>query len=526
MTIQEQEIEIIETEPKSTFSKVGSCGLIGVNAYPVEIEVDISGGLPNFILVGLPDAAINESRERVRSAIKSSNLEFPSKKIVVNLAPADTKKAGPTYDLPTAIGILAGCKVIDKNKLENLFIVGELGLSGKIRSVNGALSFVILAKSKNAKGIIIPKENEEEASLIPGINIYPISDLNEAINTINNLNTIQPLRKTTKKETTDSNNFNIDLSDVKGQILAKRALEIAASGGHHLLMIGPPGSGKSMLAHRLTTILPPLNQEERIEVTQIYSVAGKLTSGTKLINTRPFRSPHHSSSVPGLIGGGGIPQPGEISLAHKGVLFLDELTEFQKQVLDSLRQALESKEITISRSRRSSSFPCDFTLIAACNPCPCGYLGDNMKKCTCNSNNIKKYQSRISGPILDRIDLQTEVKRLTESELMNTKTQQESSSKIKEKVLKAKEIQNRRYKDFKILSNSHLSPKETKHFCQTDQKATLVLKEAIKTFALTGRSYDRVLKVSRTIADLENSDIIKDEHILEALQFRLNTFTK
>ena len=523
MKIQEKEIEIIETQTKSSFAKVSSCGLIGVNAYPVEIEMDISGGLPHFILVGLPDTAINESRERVRSAIKSSSLEFPTKKIVVNLAPADTKKAGPTYDLPIAIGILAGCELIDKNKLENLFIVGELGLSGKIRSINGALSFVILAKNQGAKGIIVPKENKEEALLIPGINIYPVSDLNEAINTINNLNTIQPLKRTIKEEIIDTNSFSIDLSDVKGQMLAKRALEIAASGGHHLLMVGPPGSGKSMLAQRLITILPPLSHEERIEVTQIYSIAGKLTSGTKLINFRPFRSPHHSTSVPGLIGGGSIPQPGEISLAHKGVLFLDELTEFQKQVLDSMRQALELKEITISRSRRSSSFPCDFTLIAACNPCPCGYLGDNIKKCTCNSNNIKKYQSRISGPILDRIDLQTEVKRLTESELMNTKTQQESSSKIKEKILKAKEIQQIRYKSLNILSNSHLSSKEMKHFCQVSSKASLLLKEAIKTFALTGRGYDRVLKVSRTIADLENSDIIKDEHILEALQFRLNS---
>ncbi|MBI3590485.1 MAG: YifB family Mg chelatase-like AAA ATPase [Candidatus Melainabacteria bacterium] len=517
----------METDVKSTFAKIYSCGLIGVSAYPVEIEVDISGGLPHFILVGLPDTAINESRERVRAAIKSSGLEFPSKKIVVNLAPADTKKAGPTYDLPIAIGILSGIEVLNKNNLEDMYVAGELGLSGKVRQVNGILSFVILAKNKNAKGIIIPKENQEEASLIEGIKIYPVSDLSEAIHVINNLNQIKPLTKgpNTKIENKNLINQN-DFSDVKGQMLAKRAFEIAASGQHHILMIGSPGSGKSMLAQRLSTILPSLNHEEKIEVTQIYSIAGKLNRETKLIANRPFRSPHHSTSTAGLIGGGSAPQPGEISLAHKGVLFLDEITEFQKQVLDSLRQALEIKEITISRSRKSCTFPCDFILIAACNPCPCGYFGDSVKKCICASNNIKKYQGRISGPILDRIDLQVEVKRLTEAELTSKKTDESHSSKaIKEKVLKSSEIQKRRYKDISILhTNSHLSSKEIKHFCELQSGAEKLLKEAIKTFCLTARSYDRVLKVSRTIADLENSAIIKDEHILEALQFRLNSF--
>ncbi len=519
-----EEIEIIEPQTKHLFAKVNSCGLVGVTAYQVEIEVDISGGLPNFILVGLPDAAINESRERVRAAIKSSGLEFPSKKIVVNLAPADTKKAGPTYDLPMAIGILAGNEIINSKNLDDLYIVGELGLSGKIRQVNGVLSFVILAKSKGAKGILVPKENIHEALLIEDMNIYPVSDLPEAIYTINNINTIQPHSQKAPQRI-DTTHNHLDFSDVKGQTLAKRAFEIAACGQHHILMLGPPGSGKSMLAQRLTSILPPLTYDEKIEVTQIYSACGKLSKERCLVSNRPFRSPHHNTSIAGLIGGGSIPQPGEISLAHNGILFLDELTEFQKNVLDSLRQALESKEITISRSRKSITFPCNLTLITACNPCPCGYYGDSIKKCSCNEKSIKKYLSKISGPILDRIDLQIEVKRLTEKELTN-KQENESSKTIKERVIQAIEIQEKRYKDIKIKSNGNLTPKEIKSFCKLENNAELILREAIKTFALTGRSYDRVLKVSRTIADLERSDMIKDEHILEALQFRFNTIFK
>ncbi|MBI2995371.1 MAG: YifB family Mg chelatase-like AAA ATPase [Candidatus Melainabacteria bacterium] len=531
MAIQEEEIKIIEEDTKHYFAKINSCGLIGVNAYPVEVEVDISSGLPNFILVGLPDAAVNESRERVRAAIKTSNLEFPSKKITVNLAPADTKKAGPTYDLPIAIGILAGygiethghASLLNKENVEELFIVGELGLSGKVRQVNGVLSFVILiqklAKEKNIKGIIIPKENAYEASLIEGVKIYPVSDLKETINIINNLNKIKPFQKEFAPSCEIKTNA-IDFSDVKGQKLAKRALEISASGEHHLLMIGSPGSGKSMLAQRLTTILPPLNNEEKIEVTQIYSICGKLNKERVLISDRPFRSPHHNSSIAGLIGGGSIPIPGEISLAHKGVLFLDELTEFQKSALDSLRQAIELKEITISRSRKSITFPCDFTLVTACNPCPCGYFGDTVKKCICSINNIKKYLAKISGPVLDRIDLQLEVKRLSESELTSNK-KEECSDKILERILKARDVQKRRYK-----TNSHLTSKEIKLYCKLNSTSEKVLKEAIKTFSLTARSYDRLLKVSRTIADLESSDIICDEHILEALQFRLNAFIK
>ena len=515
------EITVIKPDTNQCFSKVQSSGLIGISAYPVEIEVNISGGLPNFILVGLPDPAINESRERVRVAIKSSSYDFPSKKILVNLAPADTKKAGPTYDLPIAIGILACCEIIEKTKLENIYIVGELGLSGKVRPVNGVLSSVILAKEKNAKGIIVPYDNSGEASLVDGLNIYPVKDLSETINIINNIYSAKPLSSIKSFTERKITNTEVDFCDVKGQSFAKRALEISACGGHHVLMIGPPGSGKSMLSQRLTTILPPLNHNEKIEVTQIYSAAGKLNKDKRLISDRPFRSPHHNTSTAGLIGGGSFPQPGEISLAHKGVLFLDEFTEFQRQVLDSLRQALESKEITISRSRKSCTFPCDFILVSACNPCQCGYFGDPLKKCLCSTNTIKRYREKISGPILDRIDLQIEVKRLNESELISTNNA-EKSFNIKDGIIKAKEFQKTRFKDIGIKSNSNLSQKEIKQFCRFNSTSEVLLKEAVRSFCLTARSFDRVLKVSRTIADLENSDIIKDEHILEALQFRLN----
>lgn len=526
----EKEIQIINSGNEREYSRVNSCGIAGINSYPVEIEVDISNGLPNFILVGLPDTAINESKERVRAAIKSSGFDFPSKKIVVNLAPADTKKAGPNYDLPIAIGTLSclnsDFEIIKKENLNNLFFIGELGLSGKIRRVNGVLSAVILAKNLKAKGIIIPVENIEEASLIEGINIYPSEDLNQTINIINNIENTTPCRFKQKEVTENLDLNSLDFIDVKGQSLAKRAMEICAGGGHNILMIGSPGSGKSMLAERISTILLPLNHNEKIEVTQIYSSGGYLNKNQKLITKRPFRSPHHTISAAGLIGGGSIPNPGEISLAHKGVLFLDELTEFQRHVLDSLREAIEKKEITISRSRKSLNFPCDFTLVAACNPCPCGYLGDSIKKCTCSNTQIKKYLSKVSGPVFDRLDLQVEVKRLSKEDLIGKNIDENNSSKrLKERVTKARERQLFRYKNLKIKTNSEIEPRQIKDFCKLDHSSEEVMIGAIKSLGLTARSYDRVLKVSRTIADIEGTENIKDYHILEALQFRMKTLS-
>ncbi len=499
-------------------SIIKSSGVLGINGYIVDVEVNVSKGLPQFVTVGLPDTAVKESKERVKSAVTSSGFNFPSKKIIVNLAPANVPKQGTLYDLPIAVGILNSTGII-KNIDEKTAIIGELALSGKLRKVKGILPITLKLKETGFQRIILPKENENEAALVQGIDVYGFENLKEIVDFFNGQLEKKPAYVDIDKFFQLDESSLLDFKDVKGQFIVKRALEIAAAGFHNLLMIGSPGSGKTMLARRFTTILPPLTFEEAIETTKIHSVAGILDK--PIITKRPFRSPHHTVSDVALIGGGSIPKPGEVSIANNGVLFLDELPEFKRTVLEVLRQPLEDGKVVISRASGRFEFPARFQLIAAANPCPCGYKYDPYKECVCSPNQIKRYLNKLSGPLLDRIDLLVNVQPVKTEELAS-KPDGESSKDIRERVLKAVEIQKKRFKELPINFNSQMSSSMVDKFVILEPDAENILKMYSSKANLTARSFYKVLKVSRTIADLEGAEKVKSKHIIEAVNYKIN----